>query len=353
VAEDRGAANGSGTGKSARILLVRLDGLGDTLACIPALEGLRRAYPDATFDAVLSPANASVFSDRIRCVYEYDLDRVGDDGTGDIEARLRDANYTHAIVATEEPVGYRLARGSGAPRRAGFWHRLEKPLKSIWQYAQLTDRVYRPAAWIARPEHEAQTLYRLATAFGAPSPPPDDTGAMRAWLAVGAMPDGRSRSQNLGVQIGAKFSTDGWGPAVIAAFCAAALRASGLRALTLLAAPSDQGLAHAVMEHLDSDVREHTSCAPPAGLPPWLRNLDSLAALIAPDSGAAHAAGMLGVPVIDLFGMTRFDQLSRQWRPWAAPSVCLVKPPAAAGVPERFGEHVGAEIGRLRALDRR
>jgi ADP-heptose:LPS heptosyltransferase len=330
-----------------------LDGLGDTLACIPALEGLRRVYPDATFGAVLSPANAGVLSDRIEHVYEYDLRRASDSDTARVEARLRDAKYTHAIVATEEPVGYRLARGSGAPRRAGFWHRLEKPLKSIWQYAQLTDRVYRPAAWIARPEHEAQTLYRLATAFGAPPPPPDDTSAMRAWLAVGPPADGQSRTRNLGVQVGVKLATDGWEPAAIAAFCAAALRASELQALTLLAAPSDEGLASAVMEHLDSDVRELTTCAPPAGLPLWLRNLDSLAALIAPDSGAAHAAGMLGVPVIDLFGMTRFDQLSRQWRPWAAPSVCLVKPPAAAGVPERLGEQAGAEIGRLRALDRR
>jgi ADP-heptose:LPS heptosyltransferase len=353
VAEDRGAANGSGTANPARILLVRLDGLGDTLACIPALEGLRRVYPDATFGAVLSPANAGVFSDRVEHTYEYDLRRAGDHDAAGVEARLRDANYTHAIVATEEPVGYRLARGSGALRRAGFWHRLEKPLKSMWQYAQLTDRVYRPAAWIARPEHEAQTLYRLATAFGAPPPPPDGAGAMRAWLAVGPAPDGQSRSQSLGVQIGAKLATDGWGPAVIAAFCAAALRASGLRALTLLAAPSDQGLAHAVMEQLDSDVREHTSCAPSTGLPLWLRNLDSLAALIAPDSGAAHAAGMLGVPVIDLFGLTRFDQLSRQWRPWAAPSACFVKPPAATGTPSRLGEQVGAEIVRLRPLDRR
>src|SRR5215469_18067853 len=94
VADDRGAPNGSATAKSVRILLVRLDGLGDTLACIPALEGLRRVYPDATFGAVLSPANAGVFSDRIEHVYEYDLRRANDSDAVGVEARMRDAHYT-------------------------------------------------------------------------------------------------------------------------------------------------------------------------------------------------------------------------------------------------------------------
>ncbi|MBV8171189.1 MAG: hypothetical protein JO219_04570 [Candidatus Eremiobacteraeota bacterium] len=334
-----------------RILLVRLDGLGDTLACIPALEGLRRAYPGAAFGAVLSPANIDVFSQRVEHAFAYEAAHSENADRARVERDIRDAKFTHALVATEEVAGYALARCSGAPRRAGFWHRFEKPLKSLWQYAQLTDRVYRPAAWIARPEHEAQALYRLALAFGAPAPAPADSAAMRAWLPVDA--SALTHKSALGVQIGVKLTSDGWGPSAIAALCGAALRASDLQVLTLLAAPADQGLAHAVMEHLDGDVRARARRAQSDGLPSWLRDLDTLAALIAPDSGAAHAAGMLGVPVIDLFGKTRFDQLSRQWRPWAAPSACLVKPQAAAGVAENFGAQVGAQLAHLRALDPR
>jgi ADP-heptose:LPS heptosyltransferase len=328
-----------------RFLLIRLDGLGDALACVPALEGLRRAYPDATFGAVCSPANAEVFSPRVT-VHVYDGAPVEVFGS-----ELRRAGYTHALVATEEVAGYELARASGARRRAGFWHRFEKPFKSMWQFGQLTDRVYRPAAWSSRPEAEVETLYRLALPFGAQPPPSRDIGALRAWLAIGpAPPLGRTA---LGFQVAAKLTADGWGPEALSQLCAATLRASGLSVLTLLAASADQGLASALMEHLDSDVRARAHLSPPSGVPQWLRAIDSLAALVTPDTGAAHAAGMLGVPVIDLFLSTRFDQLSRQWRPWAAPARCIVKPLVGPGMPARLGGQLGAQIAELRALDGR
>ncbi|HLN47412.1 MAG TPA: glycosyltransferase family 9 protein [Magnetospirillaceae bacterium] len=329
-----------------RFLLIRLDGLGDALACVPALEGLRQAYPDATFGAVCSPANAQVFSPRVT-VHVYDGAPVESSGS-----ELRRAGYTHALVATEEVAGYELARASGARRRAGFWHRFEKPFKSIWQFAQLTDRVYRPAAWSSRPEAEVEALYRLALPFGAQPPPSRDISALRGWLAFDP-PAAQERSGALGFQIAAKLTADGWGPAALAQLCAATLHASGLPVLTLLAASSDQGLASALLEHLDSDVRARAHLPPPTGVPLWLRAIDSLAALVTPDTGAAHAAGMLGVPVIDLFLSTRFDQLSRQWRPWAAPARCIVKPLLGPGVPARLGEQLGAQIVELRALDAR
>ncbi|HME80457.1 MAG TPA: glycosyltransferase family 9 protein [Candidatus Eremiobacteraceae bacterium] len=327
-----------------RFLLVRLDGLGDALACVPVLEGLRQAYPGAGFGAVCSPANAQAFSPRVT-VHVFG----GGTSVAALGSELRRAAYTHALVATEEVAGYELARASGASRRSGFWHRLEKPFKSLWQFVRLTDRVYRPAAWTSRPEHEVETLYRLALPFGAQQPAPRDIIALRSWLAGCAT--SATRTGALGFQVAAKLTVDGWGPAALAQLCGATLKASGLHDLTLLAAPRDQGLASALMEHLESDVRACAHLSPPAGVPQWLRAIDSLAALVTPDTGAAHAAGMLGVPVIDLFLQTRFDQLSRQWRPWAAPARCIVKPLLGPGVPQRLGEQLGAQIIELRALD--
>ena len=59
------------------ILLVRCDGVGDAALCIPSLEGLRRAFPHAVFGAVCSPANATLFSDRVDRVYVYDEELAG------------------------------------------------------------------------------------------------------------------------------------------------------------------------------------------------------------------------------------------------------------------------------------
>jgi ADP-heptose:LPS heptosyltransferase len=333
-----------------RFLLVRLDGLGDALACIPALAGLRQAHPDAAFGVVCSSANADVFSDLIERVHVLPDASAPREA---LEAELKRAGYTHALVATEEVAGYALASASGARRRAGFWHRFEKPFKSLWQFAQLTDRVYRPAAWIDRPEHEAETLYRLALPFGAHAPPPRDARTLREWVALDPGPAPLPTRDTLGVQVAGKLAADGWGPSALAQLCESALRSSELRDLALLAAPSDQGLAHSVLEHFGGDARSRARVLPPGHVPQWFAAIDSLAALLTPDTGAAHAAGMLGVPVIDLFAQPRFDQLSRQWRPWAAPARCLIKPMAGPGVSQRFGDELGIEIKLLRAQDGR
>src|ERR1700686_957420 len=277
-----------------RFLLVRLDGLGDALACVPGLAGLSRAFPEAQFGAVCSKANSRLFSTRVRThLYAAGaLDELGDE--------LASAGYTHAIVATEEVAGYRLARLSGAKKRTGFWHRFEKTFKSLWQYSQLTDPVYRPAAWTARPEHEVEALYRLSGIFG---------------------------EAPLGIQVTPKLASVGWGPGALGHFIVAALEASTLRRCLLLAPAADEGFARSILEQLPRALRERdqVALAPPADLPHWLGAIESLAALITPDTGAAHAAGMLGVPVIDLFDEARFAQLSRQWRPWAAPHRCVIK----------------------------
>jgi ADP-heptose:LPS heptosyltransferase len=327
-------------------LLVRLDGLGDALACVPSLAGLQRAYPHARFGAVCSPANATLFSGLVTS-HRYD------DGPIDALAQeLRAAKYTHAVVATEEVVGYQLARASGARRRAGFWHRFEKTFKSLWQYAQLTDRVYRPAAWVARPEHEVEALYRLAEMFDAMPPAPADSKDLRAWLAIASPNPATSRDREavLGVQIARKLSNGGWEPAALAHCIAAALEASELPRCVLLTSAADGGLAHAVLEQIPRALRERelVSLAPPADVPHWLGAIDSLAALITPDTGAAHAAGMLGVPVIDLFDEDRFAQLSRQWRPWAAPHQCIIKSAWRTGLAAELGAQLGAAVKAIR-----
>lgn len=330
-----------------RILLVRLDGLGDALVCVPALESLRRALPIAEFGALCTSRNASLFErSRVSRIH------VLDDEAGEIAmaAELRAAGYTDALVATEEPIGYRLARASGAQRRSGFWHRFEKPLKSLWQRTQLTDAVYRPAAWVEAPEHEVNALHRLALRLGAAGAAPGDPTALRAWLDV-APPDAAATADAMAFQLASKWLAHGWDARAIAALARIALRASPHRRCVLLGGPYDAGLARDVMEQVGAASDEGSIVlAPPAALPLWLRDISAASVLVTPDTGAAHAAGMLGVPVVDVFEEERFAQLSRQWRPWAAPSRCLARPEYIAGAETAFGARVGAALTELVAI---
>lgn len=329
-----------------RFLLVRLDGLGDALACVPALEGLRRAHPGAAFGALCSRANAELFSPlRVERVHRYD------ETTPDAQlvAELRAARYTDALVATEEPAGYVLARGSGARRRAGFWHRLEKPFKSLWQFTQLTDAVYRPAAWVDEPEHEIAAIYRLAQRLGAGSPIPAEASELRAWLDVFGASSAATGADTLAFQIASKLTQGGWEPSVIAGLVTAALERASFDRCVLLAAPDDEGLARSVLEQIPRGYVEsgRVVLAPPAQMSRWLASIASAGALVTPDTGAAHAAGILGVPVVDLFEPERFEQLSLQWRPWAAPSRCLIKPSYRQGAQVEFGERIANALAEV------
>jgi ADP-heptose:LPS heptosyltransferase len=334
-----------------RILLVRLDGIGDALACVPLLEGLRRAFPSATFGAVLSRVNAGIFSPARVRPYVFG----GEDDLLHVSEEARNAGYDVAVVATEEVAGYEIARSTGAHIRVGFWHRFEKPFKSLWQRAQLTRAVYRPAARTRTPSHEAVTMYALARALGAAPEPVADAAVLRAWVnadPAGAVQDGE---MTLGVQIASKLATSGWGPAALAALIDAAVAYAGLARCVLLASESEAPLARAILDHMPAAQSSSGAVRlqAPTDVPRWLGAIASLGALISPDTGAAHAAGMLGVPVVDLFDSANFAELSSRWRPWAAPTRCFAKSDWHPGLESRFGAELGSAVKELRAAAKR
>jgi ADP-heptose:LPS heptosyltransferase len=215
---------------------------------------------------------------------------------------------------------------------------------------QVTDAVYRPAAWVSEPEHEVAAIYRLAERLGAAQPIPVDPATLRVWIDVAedaALLGGGA--QTLAFQVTQKLAGHGWDPRALAAFASVVLDASPPCRIVFLASASDEGLARSIMEHMRRDdvASGRVMLAPPGPMRTWLAAIASAAALVTPDTGAAHAAGILGVPVVDLFDADRFEQLSRQWRPWAAPSRCLVKPAYRPDLEASFGEQVSEALAEL------
>lgn len=265
---------------------------------------------------------------------------------------LRSDGYTKALVATEEVAGYQIGRLSGAPQRAGFWHRLHKPFKSFWQRSQVTAAVYRPAAWKRTPEHEVQTIYRLAVALGAQAPAPRDAQSLRSWLQVEPSDVSRAARGAIGFQITPKLVTKGLGPSTLATVVVEALVALGGRRGILIASAADESLACAIFEHAPAAQKNSglLTLAASLSLPQWLGVLDAVDALVTPDTGAAHVAGMLGNRLIDIFNEDDYERLEPQWHPWAGSWRCHAKRPFnMEWDAQAYGRFIASELRSLLA----
>ncbi|MGD0052996.1 MAG: glycosyltransferase family 9 protein, partial [Vulcanimicrobiaceae bacterium] len=96
-------------------------------------------------------------------------------------------------------------------------------------------------------------------------------------------------------------------------------RPAGLR---ILAAPADAAAVEAALGVVPQTF---------ARLHDWVAALDEARAVVTVDTGAAHVAGMLGTPVVDVFPDAGFAVQVRRWRPWASPARVLRASAVAGG----------------------
>jgi ADP-heptose:LPS heptosyltransferase len=293
----------------ARVLLVRLDGIGDALVCTPLLEALRAAGHEVGI--ALSDRNAGIFV-RDAFVATHVLERIPWPRHGATpasreraEAEIASARYDVALIASEEPDAYTLARG--IRERTGFTTGWAKPLKSAWVRARLTRTIARAASVARTHAHEVRTMFRLGVGLVA-GEPSDDARALRGWIA-GRAP--RPERGGILVQLGEKWRTSGVGDDALGLLIAS-LRARDAR---FIAAPAERDALAARFPGITID-------APPATRD-WIAAIDAAAAVVSVDTGAAHCAGMLGVPVVDVFPDAHADAQIRRWRPWASTSIVL------------------------------
>ncbi len=282
---------------SPSVLIVRLDAIGDALALVPLLAALQQG--GAKVDVVLSPQNAGVFSkDAVNAVYRSD--------DADLAAKLAANAYDYALIATEDAGGYRLARATGARRRIGFENGWGKPLKTLWARLLCTRTVHRTAGLDPRAPHESQVLFTLGSEIVGDLQPSRDAKILRRFV-IDAEP---APDERIVMQVTAKWDRLG------AAFGDVADLARRLKqrpAMRFVAAESEREYAQRFAAVADVAVEYF------AELAPWKTAIASAKALVAPDSGAVHVAGMTATPVVAVFAAAHFALQTGRWSPWAAP----------------------------------
>ncbi len=344
-----------------RILLVRLDGIGDAAVCAPLLAALRETGHE--IGVALTTRNAGLFA-RGAILAEHVLERIPwpahgstRESTARANAEIAAMRYDAALIASEEPEAFALA----APirERVGFTTGWARPLKTLWVRARTTRAVSRSQRVGGEDAHEAEVMYRLGAGLVRRDAPPADAGMLRPFLSgddVRAIGVASSSDDDLDTTGATSISDDdvnmtGFASAVARRPSGSLIVQAGPKWLST-GVPADVQRAvfarlapHARIVCAPGDaaaVRELTGIAPETfgGLRPWVEALASARAVVTVDTGAAHVAGMLGTPVVDIFPDAHFAAQVRRWRPWASPYRAFRASEVDGGAASRFTETV-------------
>ena len=175
---------------------------------------------------------------------------------------------------------------------------------------KLTKPVKRGASVGTEQAHEAEVIFRLADGLDlhAELAPTRDPIRLRPLiLADAAGPGG-----DIVVQLGSKWKAIGLDPAT-AGTIVAALAARGAH---LVVSPNEEADAVRLAAGAAFIV-----CP---DLAKWKRMIGGARLVVTPDTGAAHLAGMLGIPVVDCFPDADAPAQIARWHPWAAPYTALL-----------------------------
>ena len=280
-----------------RILLLRLERIGDLLMSLEALEDVPRAYPDADIDLVVGSWNAEL-ARRIRGIARIetlDAGWLAREGAGlSMGALLKQAwswrrrGYDLAINFEPDIRSNLLLAASRAPRTAGF---------SSGGGGALLDVAlrYEPRA------HTSVNARRLVSAVMdvPPRASPARIEILPGERRRAAEQLGDRRGPVVGVHVSGGRPIKQWEPDRFAAVASMLVRRRGAR-IVLTGSPGDRALVEPVARSLaGANVLDLVGALDLPGLAAILEHLD---VFLTGDTGPMHLAAAVGTPVVAVFG---------------------------------------------------
>ena len=286
-----------------RFLIVRLGALGDVVHAIPVAAALRRAFPDAVIDWLVSAKHREIL-DLVpvinrRLVINDRGDASGGTSLSGAIGELRRARYDVAIDLQGLIKSAALARLSGARRVAGFSSRYVRERAARLFYTEAFDPGRGGLFDRRETRHVVDINLGLLRLLGIAAParefPIDDVDTAAA-REVRERTGGRYALLNPG----AAWPNKRWPPSRLAAVATELRARHGLMSVVLWG-PGEEGLAADVVAGADgaavispkTTVADLVALARPAAL------------MVSGDTGPTHIAAALGTPLVGIYGPTR------------------------------------------------
>jgi lipopolysaccharide heptosyltransferase I len=284
-------------------LLVRLGALGDVVHAIPVAAALRRAFPSARIDWLVSAKHREILDlvpviDR-RLVINDRADASGGASLLAAIRELRRSRYDAAIDLQGLIKSALLARASGAPRVIGFSSAYARERAARLFYTEAHDPgrggLYDPRETRHVVDINLGVLERLGVRSPAREFPIEEMPSAAARGIVDAT-GGRYALLNPG----AAWPNKRWPPDRLAALATHLRHRHGLTSVVLWG-PGEEQLAAAVV-----------SAAPDAAVLSPRTTIGDVVALargaslmVSGDTGPTHIATALGTPLVGIYGPTR------------------------------------------------
>jgi lipopolysaccharide heptosyltransferase I len=294
-------------------LLIRLGALGDVVHAIPVAAALRRAFPSARIDWLVSAKHREIL-DLVPVIDRRLVVNDRGDGTGGAPligsiAELRRQRYDVAIDLQGLLKSAVLARSSGAPRVLGFSSRYLRERLARPFYTE----VYHPGGAGMYDPAETTHITRVnlgllgllglsAPALEFPIEPVDSVVARELRDGAG----GRYMLLNPG----AAWPNKRWPPSRLGAVARAIYAQHRLPSIVLWG-PGEEPLAREVVAASGAAA----TLSPRTSIADLVALVRGASLMVSGDTGPAHIASALGTPLVGIYGPTR-PARNGPWSPY-------------------------------------
>ena len=313
-----------------KILILRLDGLGDTLLTLPLLDGLKNRWPDCEITFLASPRGAAVFEadPRISRLWVHELTALSRTEKIALGRQVRAAAFDQVFCLNEKFWPAVWTYMSNATVCVGFDPGWSQPPKTLLRRLTLTQRLPSANDPSQVSEHEVQRYAALAALAGCP----DAAGPMRLTLPPAAQEWAKTALAELapnsdelliGLHLSAKWGSEGWGDGTCLAVARALLDRFPQARLVVTAGPGEEKFFETAAAVLPP---ERFRLFHRLELMQWAALLAGCRALVSMDTGAVHLAAAVHTPVAVVFPEKNFAHASSRWSPWQVPHRILQRP---------------------------
>ena len=287
-----------------RILVVRLDRIGDLILSLPAIEALRRRFPSASISVMTRPATRTLFEGQpaIDEVIAYDYSKKGRHafplGYFRFIEEIMKRRFDAAVILHPGIRSYLVPFLSAIPCRIGYQNR----------HAWLLTRALPDERRLGL-KHESQYALDLAAALtGVRTPEPAPSLLTVDPSALSEVPEGRW----LALHPGASCVSKRWPAERFHALAKVFLAEFPGHSIAVVGGQETRGESRLITAGLGDRAIDLAGKLDLRQLATFLSHCE---ALVSNDSGPVHVAAAVGTRVVSIFGRNQSGLSPQRWKP--------------------------------------